>query len=201
MPRGIYKRTDWHKSRCNFQKGHTINVGRKISIETKRKMSEVHKRIGSRPPSNLGVPCSEETKRKISISRLGDKNWMKRPEVKIKISGSRSNLWQGGKALFHKLIKVSGEYITWRKKVFKRDNYTCQDCGKWGGRLHPHHIKPFAKILRDFLHEYNQFSLVDDKETLVRLSFTYKPFWEVSNGKTLCKDCHKQTPTYGKRGI
>jgi len=33
----------------------------------------------------------------------------------------------------------------WREKVFKRDNYTCQVCGKKGGYLIADHIKPEVK--------------------------------------------------------
>lgn len=58
----------------------------------------------------------------------------------------------------------SGEYVEWRSAVYKRDNYTCQKCGKRGGTLNAHHIIPFSK----------------DKS----LRF------EVSNGITLCEKCH-----------
>jgi len=56
-------------------------------------------------------------------------------------------------------------YNEWRISVFKRDNFTCQHCGSSiGGSLNAHHIIPYAK----------------DKS--LRL--------EISNGITLCKDCH-----------
>ncbi len=47
------------------------------------------------------------------------------------------------------------------------------------------------KILEEFLREYSRFSPIEDKETLVRLAVTYKPFWDLNNGITLCKNCHK----------
>lgn len=71
----------------------------------------------------------------------------------------------------NKTARGSYEYKEWRKAVYERDNYTCQKCGLKSGNgkaveLHPHHIKPFA--------------------TFTELRF------EVSNGITLCKDCHKK---------
>lgn len=56
--------------------------------------------------------------------------------------------------------------VRWRKDVFARDNYKCQDCGdKRGGNLNAHHLF----LWRDFPE--------------VR--------YEVWNGITLCEDCHK----------
>lgn len=62
----------------------------------------------------------------------------------------------------------------WRQRVFERDNYTCQFCGRRGGRLEADHIKPFS--------------------THPKLRH------KLSNGRTLCASCHKQTETYGWRG-
>lgn len=86
--------------------------------------------------------------------------------------GAQSNFWRGGATEEAKLIRQSAEYRLWRKAVFERDDYTCQLCGERGGRLHPDHIKRFSHF--------------------PELRF------EVSNGRTLCESCHKQTPTYGR---
>ena len=60
-------------------------------------------------------------------------------------------------------------YKEWRKEIFKRDNYTCQMCNSRGVFLHSHHIK----------------------------SYTYFPNlrYEVSNGITLCVNCHRSLHT------
>ena len=66
------------------------------------------------------------------------------------------------------------EQIEWRKAVFQRDNFTCQMCGERGGKLQADHIKPFKYF-------------PELRTTL-------------SNGRTLCEPCHKQTPTWGRKG-
>lgn len=63
------------------------------------------------------------------------------------------------------------EYISWRENVYKRDNFTCQNCGKRGGNLQAHHIKPFSRFKR------------------------YR--YVVSNGVTLCSACHKKVHKKG----
>lgn len=57
------------------------------------------------------------------------------------------------------------EYIQWRNEVFNRDSYTCQVCNKHGGTLNAHHIESFS----------------DNPELRTALS----------NGITLCEECHK----------
>ena len=104
--------------------------------------------------------------------------------------------WQGGITPLRVLIRNLIEYKNWRKEVFKRDDFTCQECGQRGGKLEAHHKKSFSKLLSEFLKEYDQFSPIEDKETLVRLAIKYKDFWNIDNGQTFCKDCHKLTDNY-----
>lgn len=58
-------------------------------------------------------------------------------------------------------------YKSWRLFVFERDKFTCQVCGRVGGDLCADHIKPYA-----YFPELR---------------------YEISNGRTLCVDCHKTT--------
>lgn len=87
--------------------------------------------------------------------------------------GEKCHLWRGGITIINKAIRSSFEYRLWRESVFKRDNYTCKFCGQRGNRLHADHIKPFAYF--------------------PELRF------DLNNGRTLCKECHKTTDTYGFR--
>lgn len=89
-------------------------------------------------------------------------------------SGANNHNWKGGITTENNRIRSSMEYKEWRKAVFERDNYTCQHCFKRGSiTLHADHIKQFAYY------------------TELRL--------DVSNGRTLCKDCHKETDTYSAK--
>lgn len=58
--------------------------------------------------------------------------------------GEKSHLWKGGKTSEAMIIRTSLEYDQWRKRVFKRDDYTCHLCKRKGGKLTAHHIKPFS---------------------------------------------------------
>jgi len=91
-----------------------------------------------------------------------------------------------------RLIRNLSEYKWWRMGCLHRDNLTCQECGS-KYLLEAHHKKPFVELLLEFLYEYNQFSPIEDKETLVRLAMKWQPFWDVDNGKTLCRKCHDLT--------
>lgn len=70
-------------------------------------------------------------------------------------------------------IRKSPEYAKWRTAIFKRDNYTCVWCGQIGGTLNADHIKPFSLF--------------------IELRFN------LSNGRTLCINCHRKTDSYGAR--
>lgn len=164
--------------------------GKKLSEATKKLISEKVKRNGLKPW--LGKKLSEEHKRKMSIAKMGHIPWNKglkgiMPEpwnkgktqkdnaVILKIAiGRRGKLgsnWRGGVTSINKIIRRSFKYKEWRTAVFSRDNYTCVWCNYKGNRLQADHIKPFA----------------------------YYPElrFELSNGRTLCIDCHRKTPTWG----
>ena len=85
----------------------------------------------------------------------------------------------------------------WKYEIKKRDNFTCQLCGKKES-LEVHHKKPFIQIFKEFLKTYNQFSPIEDRNKLIKLAQHYKPFKNKENGKTLCKKCHEIIEEYKK---
>lgn len=114
--------------------------------------------------------------------------------------GRGNGRYKDGRKPLRRSIRGLKQQKIWRIKVFQRDKYTCQDCGQIGRKLHPHHKKYFSVILDEFLRKYSQFNPIRDKETLLLLATKYKPFWDVSNGITLCKKCHNKYPRFiGKK--
>lgn len=105
--------------------------------------------------------------------------WKMSDESKQKIrdskTGSKNPSWKGGITPERKKAYFSSDYKLWRKSVFERDNYTCKICGSVGGELNADHIKPWAL--------YQELR------------------YDINNGRTLCKECHKKTDTYGNKSI
>jgi len=169
--------------------------GKKHSKATKIKMSKSSNQWGENNPRWKGgksycVDCGKKTG-SWKAKRCW-KCWNIWRKGKYNI-GRNSLFWKGGVTPLASLIRKLPEYKQWHRKVFERDDYICQDCGKRGGKLEAHHKKTFYKIFTEFLKEYDQFSPIEDKETLSRLAIKYKSFWDVSNGLTLCRKCHNKT--------
>ena len=136
--------------------------GYKHSEETKRKIGDGHR----------GKKMSSEAKEKMSIAKKGKKTWNFRKHHP-NVSGEKCHFLRGGITPLNKKLRTSMEYKSWRESVFKRDDYTCQECHERGGKLNADHIKPFAYF--------------------PDLRFA------INNGQTLCIDCHRKTKTYAGR--
>ena len=125
-----------------------------------------------------GKKLSAETREKIRQSQIGHSRggWKLSEEARMNQSisrrGEKSSFWRGGITSANVLARSGIDYRKWRDHVFQRDDYTCVVCGMRGGRLHADHIMPFSLF--------------------PSLRF------EISNGRTLCVDCHKKTPSYLK---
>lgn len=153
--------------------------GEKSYIWGKHLSEEIKKKISKTLKGN--IPWNKGKKRP---EMMGENNPMNRPEVKIKMSklmmgennpgygktGKSSPSWKGENCItpLHRRIREFKRYKRWRKIVFERDDYICQnpECQKRGDHLQAHHIFAFAKY--------------------PELRF------DINNGLTSCIDCHKE---------
>lgn len=139
---------------------------------------EQKKRIGE---AQRGKPKSEEFKKNLSEYRKTQPGFFKgkkhtqewRDAMSMIRAGENHHNWKGGITPEYSRLRSSGKYVEWRKSVFLRDDYTCVQCGQRGGDLNADHILPWST------HPEHRF--------------------DVDNGRTLCVECHKQTPTYGPK--
>jgi len=156
----------------------------KHTEETKKKISLAMKKIKRKPrseetrrkisQSEKGKKVSEDTKKKISLKMKGRKiSYATRLKMSIARRGKKNHFWKGGKSKHYKTGYYSFEYKEWRKAIFERDNWTCQECIKNKCYVTAHHIKSFANY--------------------PKLRFN------LNNGVTLCEECHKKTDNYKGR--
>jgi hypothetical protein len=204
---GYFKRrkdvfSKWDKRKyCSHKCYFPMQKFKTVSSETKRKIAQKTK----------GRKHSLETRIKFSIQKMGDKNPAKRDDVKKKISqsllgrptgrnGEKCRWWKGGKTPFIKNLRGWCEYKTWRRSVFERDNWTCVLCGARNGvgvgktviLNADHYPLPLYKIVEEML------KICGDNNKR-EFAVSYKPLWDISNGRTLCVDCHLKTDTMGRR--
>ena len=85
--------------------------------------------------------------------------------------GENSHVWKGGTGTERHKAMGKIEYKKWRTSVFERDNFSCIKCGMNKTYLHADHIKSWK--------DYPELR------------------YEISNGQTLCIDCH-YVKTYGR---
>lgn len=118
---GKYMSKESRKKMSEKHKGIiTWNKGKHLSEETKRKISKARK----------GQKLSEETKRKLSeiSKRIGTGKWMKGKGIKEK-----NNNWQGG-------ISFEPYSTDWtetlKKSIRERDHYICRVCLGYGYIVH-----------------------------------------------------------------
>ncbi len=117
LPNSI-DRTGTHHSLGDIAKmskprSYKFNVGRRLSEETKRKISK----------ASLGKHVTEDTKNK--LSKATKEHW-RNPKYRAKLSGENHVFWLGGKS-FEPYTKEFNEQMKYLIRM--KDGFTCQLCG------------------------------------------------------------------------
>lgn len=172
------------------RKTHT-SCSRSCAMKLKRKLNKKWKTNKGRKFPDRHVVNSPETRLKISIALKGRNIWWAqkiansrkahgyKPTLATKLKQRESHLkrvalglhnnYKGGIEKENVKARKSLEYREWRTAVFERDNFTCQACGANKCYIEADHVLPFCD------HPDLRF--------------------EVLNGRTLCKPCHKKVTT------
>lgn len=173
-------RSDWINV-VKFCSRSCINKGRQSPFKGMvNRWSEEFKRSLSRRnlgrTSNTGRTHIKKGQHLSPSTEFGKKEPWNKGKENPYFKGENNPKWKGGITPEHKRIRSSKEYKEIRMKCFKRDSYTCQNCGRRrvpGDRviLNAHHIKPFSTHI----------SLRTELDNLI----------------TLCNECHRKTDSYG----
>ena len=103
--------------------------------------------------------------------------------------GVNSPVFKGENSLtkLRNRIRQMAEYTEWRLNCFRRDKFTCQECKNPEAKpIEVHHLKSYADIKRQY-----QFTSPEEAREC-------KILWDVKNGITLCRSCHRMTDSYAK---
>lgn len=149
--------------KVSARKGKTQN----ITPEQRKRHKEALEKLKGKNHPMYGKHHTKESKKKMREARLN------------KYNGENCPAWKGGITPLVERIRKCFLYRLWRSDVFTRDDFTCQKCNKRGGRLEAHHKKPFADII-----EFNDIRTLQEARVCEEL-------WNINNGITLCKKCHK----------
>ena len=163
---------------CDLNCCYKWMVGQKRTDEQRKRMSE------SSPKYWKDKKFEKEHRKNIS---KGNKNKIRTLETRIKYSMSRTGEkeFTGFRMPLNVQIRKLTEYVNWRKKVFKRDDYTCNVCGSQykkyiSTNLNAHHIIFLYEIIKKYS--------IDTIEKAKDCS----ELWDINNGITLCVKCHKE---------
>lgn len=143
-------------------KNHPM-YGKKHTEETKKKIKEARARQEITP-----VMLKSLSKGRVKVWTPEMRNRLSEVAKKRGLgkmtAGNKHWNWKGGITDENALQRGSEEYRIWRMNVFRRDRFTCQDCGCVGKNLVAHHVKEWS--------DYPELR------------------FDVDNGLTLCRSCH-----------
>lgn len=159
-------------------KKHTKSCGclqKEYAVKHAKELSK--NKIGSGNKIKCSI-CGREINRSKGVAERNEYNYCSRKcmakDYENRLDGANHPLYIEDRSLITSKNRQDPRYKKWRKSVFKRDYWTCVCCGYKGDNINAHHLKSF-----------NRFP---------ELQF------EISNGITLCINCHKEFHNlYGTR--
>ncbi|NCD00114.1 MAG: HNH endonuclease [Bacteroidia bacterium] len=181
-----------NKGRVAWNKGLTYNFTfkfnklpkrlSKIKVKKYRKQNQIKLKRLRKPLKHCMINNSYWTGKKRSFAT---KVKISRTKINQRRCKEKSTNWKGGITKLNELVRKLDKNYELIKRVYERDNFTCQKCGLRSGNgksviLNAHHIKPFKTIMS----ENNIKSIYD--------AYNCKELWDEDNLITLCVDCHKK---------
>lgn len=181
MEKQYIRSKEWREKIGKAHKGKVLSEKTRQKIrQSKLGHKQSPEQIAKRVAKNKGQKRSLETR--LRMSESAKRTFIETERTGIR--GEKNYRWKGGITPENVKVRTSTEYVSWRKSVYRRDGYACVLCNAKGGWckkqkrnivLNADHIKSFAKY--------------------PELRF------ELSNGRTLCFDCHKETDTFGNKKL
>ena len=164
------------------EKGHFVK-GHK-SFLAKDHGEKMSKRMKGVNTWSKGRKLTEEHKRKCREN--ASRYWLgkKRPDI----TGKNNSQWKQDKVAptLIRSIRQSYHYKRWRLSILKKDEHKCIECGSTELLEVDHYPKKFVDLI-----EENE--ITDHEQALA-----CEILW-TDTGRTLCRECHHKTPSYGNR--
>jgi len=166
---------------------HTISrIIKKIGIKL-RSASDVSKAVW-KIPSTLSK--FQNSRRGLKPPAAGKRWKLMHRRIAPHMIGELNHQWKGGTTKLSFLIRSLPEYAMWRMQVFQRDRWTCQICKKKN--------RVGVKLVLDADHIYPLSRIIEERKIKsVPEALSCERIWDIKNGRCLCRECHRETDTWG----
>jgi hypothetical protein len=185
----VFKRAsinaEWIKIKYVDEQQSMVDIAKLLNCSrsaVRRRLADVNVKLRQPGVASALAQQNPELRLQRSITRTGELN------PAFGKYGKDHPAWKPNKITpLYKSIRNCAFYKQWREQVFERDNFTCQLCKNRGGNLNADHVIPLC-VLMDKL-----------KVKTLDEALLCNELWIVTNGRTLCVKCHRNTNTYSKR--
>lgn len=137
-----------------------------------KKISEGQSNMSEQAKRQRSQKMSEKTKQQhINMTQEKRKQWKYKKSIAIR--GNRNPMWNPNltdKERKYGRTHFQVGYTDWKKQVKINANFTCDCCGKRGGKLHSHHLNDY--------HTHKELAT------------------DINNGVCLCQECHMEFHSY-----